>query len=97
MEEFPHGILAAWSFPVWPAIGLAITGMLYLRGWRALQRTRAWEMPVWRAQCFFGGLLAQSLFDGPECPGHVEQLAHFRFADMKCHCALLHPSAALPQ
>jgi cytochrome c oxidase assembly factor CtaG len=58
MEEFPHGILAAWSFPVWPAIGLVIAGALYLRGWRALQRTRARELPVWRAVCFFSGLLA---------------------------------------
>jgi cytochrome c oxidase assembly factor CtaG len=58
MEEFPHGILAAWSFPVWPAIGLVIAGALYLRGWRALQRTRARELPVWRAVCFFAGLLA---------------------------------------
>jgi cytochrome c oxidase assembly factor CtaG len=58
MEEFPHGILAAWSFPVWPAIGLVIAGALYLRGWRALQRTRARDLPVWRAACFFGGLIA---------------------------------------
>jgi cytochrome c oxidase assembly factor CtaG len=58
MEEFPHGILAAWSWPLWPAVGIAIAGALYLRGWRALQRTRARELPRWRAVCFFGGLLA---------------------------------------
>jgi cytochrome c oxidase assembly factor CtaG len=58
MEEFPHGILAAWSFPLWPATGLVIAGTLYLRGWRALQRTRARELPVWRAVCFFCGLVA---------------------------------------
>ena len=58
MEEFPHGILAAWSWPLWPAVGIAIAGTLYLRGWRALQRTRAREMPLWRAVCFLGGLLA---------------------------------------
>lgn len=58
MEEFPHGILAAWSFPVWPAIGLVIAGALYLRGWLALQRTRARDLPMWRAMCFFGGLAA---------------------------------------
>jgi putative membrane protein len=58
MEEFPHGILAAWSFPVWPAIGLVVAGGLYLRGWRALQRTRARDLPLWRGVCFFGGLAA---------------------------------------
>jgi putative membrane protein len=58
MEEFPHGILAAWSFPIWPAMGLVIAGALYLRGWWALQRTRARDLPRWRAVCFFGGLVA---------------------------------------
>ncbi len=58
MEDFPHGILAAWSFPLWPAIGLVVAGTLYLRGWRALQQTRARELPVWRAVSFFAGLLS---------------------------------------
>jgi putative membrane protein len=58
MEEFPHGILAAWSFPPWPAVGIVIAGTLYLRGWRALQRTRERELRRWRAVCFFGGLLS---------------------------------------
>jgi putative membrane protein len=58
MEEFPHGIPAAWSWPLWPAAGIVIAGTLYLRGWIALQRTRARELPLWRAVCFFGGLLA---------------------------------------
>ena len=58
MEEFPHGILAAWSWPLWPAVGIVIAGALYVRGWHALQRTRARELPRWRAVCFFGGLLA---------------------------------------
>jgi cytochrome c oxidase assembly factor CtaG len=58
MEEFPHGVLAAWSWPLWPAVGLVVAGTLYLRGWRALQPTRARELPSWRAVCFFLGLLA---------------------------------------
>ena len=58
MEEFPHGILVAWSWPLWPAVGIVVAGTLYLRGWSALQRTRARELPRWRAVCFFGGLLA---------------------------------------
>lgn len=58
MEEFPHGIIAAWSFPILPAIGMGAAGVLYLRGWRALQATRARELPVWRAVCFFSGLLS---------------------------------------
>ena len=58
MEEFPHGVLAAWSWPLWPAVGLVVAGTLYLRGWRALQPTRVRELPRWRPVCFFLGLLA---------------------------------------
>ena len=58
MEEFPHGILAAWSWPLWPAVGIVVAGTLYLRGWLALKKTRARERPRWRAVCFFLGLLA---------------------------------------
>lgn len=57
MEEFPHGVLLAWSFPPWPAAALVITGALYLRGWRALQQTRARDLPLWRAICFYAGLV----------------------------------------
>jgi cytochrome c oxidase assembly factor CtaG len=58
MEEFPHGIALAWSFPLWPAAMLLLTAVVYLRGWRLLQRTRSRELPRWRAACFLGGLAA---------------------------------------
>jgi cytochrome c oxidase assembly factor CtaG len=58
MEEFPHGIMAAWSWPLWPAVGLILAGTLYARGWTKLQKTRKKEMPPWRAVCFGLGLLA---------------------------------------
>ena len=58
MEEFPHGILLAWSFPPLLAVGSLVAASIYLRGWRALQRTRARELPVWRAMCFVGGLVS---------------------------------------
>ena len=38
--------------------GSSIAGTLYLRGWRALQRTRARELPRVARGCVFGGLLA---------------------------------------
>ena len=58
MDEFPRGIMAAWSWPLWPAVGLVLAGALYTRGWTKLQKTRRKELPVWRAVCFGLGLLA---------------------------------------
>ncbi|MGI4829539.1 MAG: cytochrome c oxidase assembly protein [Janthinobacterium lividum] len=58
MNEFPHGILLAWSFPLLPAVMITLTAAIYLRGWRQLQQTRARELPSWRAGCFFAGLVS---------------------------------------
>ncbi len=52
----PANILTAWSFPLSPFVGLAITLILYLRGWRAIRRTRPRQMPAWRAASFVAGV-----------------------------------------
>jgi cytochrome c oxidase assembly factor CtaG len=39
-------------------IGLALTLLLYLRGWRAAHRTRQRELPAWRAASFVAGIAA---------------------------------------
>ena len=49
-------ILTAWSFPPLPFLGLAITLVLYLRGWRVTRRTRPRQMPGWRAASFVAGV-----------------------------------------
>jgi cytochrome c oxidase assembly factor CtaG len=57
-DPLPGNWLAAWSFPVVPLVGLALMLVLYLRGWNAARRTRALELPTWRAACFVGGIAA---------------------------------------
>ncbi len=57
MAEFPRGIALAWSWPVLPALLIILSAIVYLRGWRALQATRARELPPWRAAMFLLGLL----------------------------------------
>lgn len=52
------GILRAWSFPLLPLVAIFIAALVYLRGWRAANRTRQRELPVWRAVSFMGGLLS---------------------------------------
>jgi len=54
----PVNLLAAWSFPGVPFVGLSIALIVYLRGWRAAQRTRPHELPLWRAACFVAGILS---------------------------------------
>ena len=51
-------LLRTWSAPLGPLIALAVALLLYLRGWRLARVTREQELPVWRAACFVGGVVA---------------------------------------
>lgn len=53
-----QAIAHSWTLPLWPTLGTLIAGILYFRGWRLVRITRPRELPVWRAVCFFGGLLS---------------------------------------
>ncbi len=44
------------SIPWWATLGLLLTALIYLRGWRALRRTRAEQIPSWRVTCFLLGI-----------------------------------------
>jgi putative membrane protein len=57
-DPLPTHILTSWSFPIIPFITLTITLILYLRGWRAIHRTRPDQLPPWRAASFFAGILS---------------------------------------
>src|SRR5580658_3698335 len=48
---------ASWAFPFWPTLGLLVTALIYLRGWRRIRQTRLLIFPPWRAWCFLAGLL----------------------------------------
>ena len=56
--EPPADLLAAWSFPVVPFVGLALALVVYLCGWSLARRTRPRELPPWRAACFVAGILS---------------------------------------
>ena len=57
-EAATQAALDAWSFPFWATSGLLASGLLYLRGFRRIRRTRPHLFPSWRAWCFLGGLLS---------------------------------------
>ena len=55
-DDLPQSFLAEWSLPLVPLIGLTLTLLLYLVGWRAAHRTRAHELPPWRVASFVAGI-----------------------------------------
>jgi cytochrome c oxidase assembly factor CtaG/ferredoxin len=54
--ELSDAIAASWSVPLWVTLSLMLGAIVYYRGWRVARLTRAAELPVWRAACFFAGL-----------------------------------------
>ncbi|HEX4032209.1 MAG TPA: cytochrome c oxidase assembly protein [Terracidiphilus sp.] len=47
-----------WDIP-WPVtVALAITALVYARGWLRIRSTRAAQFPPWRLWCFLGGITA---------------------------------------
>jgi putative membrane protein len=56
LDTLSGGIARAWSFPLVPFVGLALTTILYLRGFRQARQTRPDELPKWRAACFLAGI-----------------------------------------
>jgi putative membrane protein len=51
-------LLRTWSVPTGPLIALTVALFVYLRGWWIARRTREHELPLWRAGCFVGGIIA---------------------------------------
>ena len=57
LDAAPADLLREWTWPIVPALLIALTGMIYLRGWRRAARLRPLQLPPWRAACFAGGLV----------------------------------------
>ena len=47
-----------WDIPLWVTCALAAAGLVYVRGWLALRRSRPETLPVWRLVSFLAGLFA---------------------------------------
>ena len=59
-DEAVHSIgdalVHGWSFPLLPFSGLALTFIVYLRGWWMLRKRRERELPAWRVAAFTAGI-----------------------------------------
>lgn len=51
-------LFTQWSVPWAVTVALALTAIIYTRGWLHIRRTRAEQFPVWRLNCFLGGIAA---------------------------------------
>jgi len=51
-------LITEWDIPAGVTCALAAVGVIYVRGWLALRRTRPATLPVWRLGAFLSGLLA---------------------------------------
>jgi cytochrome c oxidase assembly factor CtaG len=51
-------LFTQWDIPWAVTSALALTAMVYLRGWAHIRRTRPAEFPAWRLAAFLGGMVA---------------------------------------
>ena len=58
MQNSWPSLITEWDIPFGVTCALAAVGVIYVRGWLALRRTRPATLPVWRLVAFLSGLLA---------------------------------------
>jgi cytochrome c oxidase assembly factor CtaG len=55
METSWLSVVTDWDIPVTVTCALVAVGIVYMRGWLALRRTRPATVPVWRLASFLAG------------------------------------------
>jgi cytochrome c oxidase assembly factor CtaG len=58
MQPLYQAVLLSWSIPPAASFALAVTALVYLRGWVLLRRAGLPFLPLWRAISFLLGLLS---------------------------------------
>ncbi len=56
MNSAAEAVLRSWSFAPLPVLGLLLTAVIYIRGWRQLHRQIPLRFPTWRLGAFLSGL-----------------------------------------
>lgn len=51
-------LVSDWDIPPWVTCALVAAGLVYVRGWLALRRTRPETLPAWRLLSFLAGIFA---------------------------------------
>jgi putative membrane protein len=74
MPDPVRDIIADWRLPVWLTITIALTAIVYLRGWLAIRRTRRSQFTDVRLACFLSGLAVLWLAIGSPVDGFADAL-----------------------
>jgi cytochrome c oxidase assembly factor CtaG len=71
MPDALHDILSRSSLPFWMTLGIALVGLIYIRGYLAIRKTRPTRFTGFQLACFLSGLGILWLALGPP----MDQLA----------------------
>ena len=52
-----QAIFAAWSPPLGVTVGVILLSAIYIRGWKAIRKTRPGYFDGWRLLCFLSGMI----------------------------------------
>lgn len=74
MSDAVRDIFADWSLPVWLTFSLAVTALIYLRGWVALRRSRSGSFGVFRLASFLTGLTILWVAIGSSLDGFADAM-----------------------
>jgi cytochrome c oxidase assembly factor CtaG len=54
----PDALVTTWDIPWVVTTALAVTAIVYMRGWLRIRKTRPGQFPPWRLWSFLGGIFA---------------------------------------
>ena len=63
-----------WRLPIWLTVSIVLTGIVYLRGWLAIRRTRRTQFTDMRLASFLSGLVLLWLAIGSPMDGFADAL-----------------------
>jgi cytochrome c oxidase assembly factor CtaG len=74
MSDAVRDIFVDWRLPIWLTASIVLTGVLYLRGWLAIRKTRRAQFTDVRLASFLGGLALLWLAAGSPMDGFADVL-----------------------
>jgi cytochrome c oxidase assembly factor CtaG len=74
MSDAVSDVFREWSFPIWLTVPIALTGIVYLRGWLAIRKTRPRQFGARQLALFEAGLAVLWLAIGSPIDGFADAL-----------------------